>query len=99
MRSAVVSRAVSMSSRVGRFSRRTQADHVEPRGAGHAPVEDGDVVLVEAELVDGVVAARHGVDEEPVVLQPLGEHRAQAGVVLGHQDAHGQPAIDEFILL
>ena len=53
------------------------AHHVDPRGAGHPPVEDGHVVLVELQLVDRIVAAFHGIDTESVVLQAQDEDLAE----------------------
>jgi hypothetical protein len=54
-------------------------------------------VLVKTQLGNGVVPSRHGVDEEAVVLETLGQDLAQAGIILGHQDAHGQPVIGWFM--
>ena len=61
---------------------------VDARGARHPPVDHRHVVLVELELVDRVVAALHGVDLVALVLEAQHEDVAQAGVVLGHEDAH-----------
>ena len=64
-------------------------DDVDPLGAGHPPVDDRDVVLVPAQLVDRVVAAVHGVHVVAGVAQPQDEDLLEAAVVLGDEDAHG----------
>ena len=64
-------------------------DDVDAGCAGHAPVDDRDVVLVPLELVDGVVAALDGVDLVALVLESEHEDFAQAGVVLGDEHSHG----------
>ena len=64
------------------------ADDVDPLGARHPPVDDRDVVLIELELVDRVVAAIDGVDVIALVLEPQHENLAQAEVVLGDKDPH-----------
>ena len=61
---------------------------LDPLSTGHAPVDDGDVVVVELEHVDGVVAALGRVDLIAVVLQAHDEDFAQAGIVLSHEHAH-----------
>jgi len=69
---------------------------VDPLGAGHPPVDHGDVVVVELQLVDRIVAALDGIDVVAVVLEPEDEDFAQAGIVLGDEHAeagavHGVP--------
>ena len=64
-------------------------DDVDAGRAGHPPVDDRDVVVVPAQLVDGVVAALDRVDVVALVLEPEDEHVPQALVVFGDEDAHG----------
>ena len=54
----------------------------------HPPVENGDIVLIELQLFDGVVATVDGVDEVPRVLQSLHEDLPQASIVFRDQDPH-----------
>src|SRR5207247_4612068 len=63
---------------------------LDARHARHAPVEDGDVVLVELQLLDGVIAAVDRVDQITRILETLDQDLTQAVIVLGHQDAHRQ---------
>ena len=56
--------------------------------AGHPPVDDRDVVLVPAELVDGVVTPIDGIDLIAVVLEAQDDDLLQPGVVLGNEHAH-----------
>src|SRR5438552_8505012 len=56
----------------------------------HAPVEDRDVVLVELQLLDGVIAAVDRVHQVTGILQVLDEHLRKSMIVLGDQDAHLQ---------
>src|SRR5947209_8017889 len=63
---------------------------LDPGDTGHAPVEDGDVVLVELQLLDGVIAAIDRVDQVTRILETLDQDLTQAVIVLGHQDAHRQ---------
>ena len=83
-----MSRAVSIRIAVGPLLAPRPAHDVDPLGAGHPPVEDGHVVLVPAELVDRVVAAFDGIHVVAGLLEPHHEELAQAGVVLGDEDAH-----------
>ena len=62
--------------------------HLEAADAGHAPVDHGDVVLVEAELIDRLVARRHGVDEVAGLLEALDKDLPEPAIVLRHQNAH-----------
>ena len=63
-------------------------DHVDALGAGHPPVDDGDVVLVPGELVDGVIATLDGVHLVAGIGKSEHEDLAQARVVLGDQHSH-----------
>src|SRR3989441_4771679 len=56
----------------------------------HPPVEDRDVVLVELQLLDGVIAAIDRVHEVTRILETLDQDLTQAVIVLGDQDAHCQ---------
>ncbi len=63
-------------------------DHVNALGAGHAPVNDRDVVLVPLQVVDGLVATFDGVDLVARVGQAEHENLAQTVVVLRHEHSH-----------
>ena len=62
--------------------------HLEAADAGHAPVDHGDVVLVEAQLIDRLVARRHGVDEVAGLLEALDKDLPEPAIVFRHENAH-----------
>jgi hypothetical protein len=64
------------------------AHDVDARRSGHPPVEGRDVVLVELQLVDGVVTPLDGVHAEAVVLEPQDEDLTERRVVLRDEDPH-----------
>jgi hypothetical protein len=83
MRSGGASRAVSIRIAVG-----LPCDHVYSLRARHAPVDDGDVVVVELQEVDGVVAALSGVNLVATVVEAENQDLTQTWVVLRNEHAH-----------
>ena len=73
---------------VGRLCLPCPGDDLEAGHPGHAPVDDRDVVLVEAQLLDGVVARLDGVDEVAGLLEALDEDLAQPAVILRNEHPH-----------
>ncbi len=63
-------------------------DHFEPGDLRHAPIEDGDLVVVGLEVPQCLLAVDRGVDDVPVLAQAAFEDRAQPFVVFGHQHPH-----------
>ena len=63
--------------------------------ARHAPVDDRDVVFVELQLIDGIVATLHGIDLIALVLEPQDEDFAKSDVVFSDQDAHRSVTRDQ----
>ena len=63
-------------------------DDLEAADPGHPPVDDGDVVLVEAQLLDRLVAGRDGVDEVAGLLEALDQNLAEPAIVLRNEYAH-----------
>ena len=59
------------------------------RDAGHPPVEDRDVVLVELQLLDGVVPTVDRVDVIAGIFKTLHKDLPQTTIVLRDQDSHG----------
>ena len=62
--------------------------HLDARCPRHPPIQDGDVVFVELELLDGVIAAVDSVNVVTGVLEALDQNLAQTAVVFRHQDSH-----------
>src|SRR5207302_11401440 len=54
----------------------------------HAPVDDRDVVLVEVQLLDGIVTGFDGIDEVAGLLESLDQHLPQTRVVFSHEHSH-----------
>ena len=67
--------------------------HLDAGLLGHAPVEDGHLVLVGTEVGQGVGAVGHGVDHIALLAETPLEDRAQPRVVLGHQHPHRRPGL------
>src|SRR5205085_10341784 len=62
--------------------------HLDAGDSGHAPVQDGDVVVIELQLVDRAVAPIDGIDQVAGVLEALNQHLAESLVIFGDEDAH-----------
>src|SRR5436190_3852778 len=63
-------------------------DHIDAGSAGHAPVDDRDVVVVPLELVDGVIAPVDGVDLVALIFEAEDQDFAQPEIVFSDEDAH-----------
>ena len=62
--------------------------NLDPGDARHPPIEDRDVVVIELELIDRVVAAIDRIDEVAGVFEALHQHLTQAAIILRYQDSH-----------